>query len=139
MEKEIKKINRLSERLKKENVGLIYLFGSEVQGTSTPRSDVDLGVVFTTTDFFRDSQKCLEVYVFLYDLLSDFFPEREIDLVFLQRSPLSLQFEAVTRGKVLYEISPLFRADYTERVIKKYVDFKPLLEKFNQATLEAFL
>jgi len=56
MEKEIKKINRLSERLKKENVGLIYLFGSEVQGTSTPRSDVDLGVVFTTTDFFRDSQ-----------------------------------------------------------------------------------
>ncbi|MHA1664721.1 MAG: hypothetical protein ACTSVW_02685, partial [Candidatus Njordarchaeales archaeon] len=62
----------------------------------------------------------------------------EVDIVFLQNSPISLQFEAVVEGKVLYEVSSNFRADYTEEVLRKYLDFEPLLRKLDKTTLEAF-
>jgi len=127
------------EKLKGEKIGVLYLFGSQVEGTFTPLSDIDLGVVFTDTRVLRNAKDSLRIYTYLYELLSDVFPHKEIDIVFLQHSSLSLQFEAVTRGKVLYEVSPYFRVEYTEKVIKEYIDFKPLLDKMNEVIVESFL
>jgi len=129
----------LVKKLRKEKVGILYLFGSEVEGIASSHSDIDLGVVFTETKFLKRAKDSLGIYIRLYDFISDVFPHREVDIVFLQRASLPLQFEAVTKGKILYEVSPYFRARYTERVIKEYVDFKPLLDKMDKATLEAFL
>ena len=127
-----------TQKLKKIKVGILYLFGSQVEGTSGPQSDIDLGVVFTDTGTIRKAKDSLEIYTYLFNLLSDVFPHKKVDIVFLQRSPLFLQFEVVTRGKVLYEVSSYFRANYTEKVIKEYIDFKPLLDKMNEVTLEVF-
>jgi len=61
-----------------------------------------------------------------------------VDIVFLQRASVPLQFEVVTRGKVLYEVSSKFRADYIEDVLRKYLDFKPLLDEMDKTCLEFF-
>ncbi len=64
------------------------------------------------------------------------FPNKELDIVFLNNAPLTLKFEVVTTGKVIYSISEKFSADYKERVIKEYIDFKPLLEEQDKILLE---
>ena len=129
----MKKIELPIRVLQELKVGVVYLFGSEVDGTSTPLSDVDLGIVFTEP--IADS---LGAYNRLYGALADLVPDREIDVVLLHQAPLPVRFEAVTRREVLYQISAEFEADYRERIVKEYIDFEPLLEESARVILEAF-
>lgn len=128
-----------AQKLKKAGVGMIYLFGSEVQKTTDFESDFDIGIVLINPSVLFKPKKFLSYYHQLYEIISEILPKSfkgKLDLVFLQKASYSLQFEAINYGKVLYEISPLLRADYEEKVLKNYLDFKPLLEEFYQAILK---
>ena len=126
--------------LHKLKVGIIYLFGSQLKGNITSMSDIDLGIVFTDPDVLKDSLKVYsELYLLFSRIKSPLFLDREMDIVFLQKASVTLQFEVVTRGRVLYEISSKFRADYAEDVLRKYLDFKPLLDEMDKVCLEFFL
>ena len=124
------------ERLK---VALVYLFGSQALGIETPLSDVDIGIVFfdrTILDNFRIRRK---TYTELYDVFADIFPsilERELDIVFLQQTPLDFQYNVILKGQVLYQRNPKFRVDYEEQVLDQYLDFKPVIDYFDQVFLE---
>jgi len=123
------------ERLK---VGIVYLYGSRVEGVSRPNSDFDLGVVFQDPSVLENS---LQVYSEFYDLFSEEFPvtfQREVDIVFLQRASIQLRFEVVNKGKVLFEISPCVRVKFEEEVIRKYLDFAPFLKEYEEVTREMF-
>jgi len=124
------------KKLKELKVGILYLLGSEARGNTTSLSDVDIGIVFTDALILNNS---LEIYDKFYHFFVKIYPsKKEVDIVFLQNSPISLQFEAVVEGKVLYEVSSNFRADYTEEVLREYLDFEPLLRELDKTTLEAF-
>lgn len=71
------------------------------------------------------------LYNDLYDLFSGLYPTQKLDIVFLQSAPLTLQYHAIRKGKVLYEESPQLTADYEAYVISMYLDFKPVLEYFD--------
>ncbi len=128
------KLPKLPEnQLNKLNVAVVYLFGSQAKGRTTPMSDIDIGIVFQSPDSPTDS---LTVYTRLYDLFTDHFPPPgEIDIVFLQQSPASFQYQVIKHGIVLYEDDPVFRANYEEQVIKEYLDFEPVLRRFSEALL----
>lgn len=115
-------------RLKELAVSIIYLFGSRADGTSTPMSDTDIGVVLKGRTALEDSRS---LYNDLYDLFSGLYPTQKLDIVFLQSAPLTLQYHAIRKGKVLYEESPQLTADYEAYVISMYLDFKPVLEYFD--------
>ncbi|HLE18600.1 MAG TPA: nucleotidyltransferase domain-containing protein [Syntrophales bacterium] len=115
-------------KLKELGVSIIYLFGSRAGGTSTPMSDMDIGVVLKGEMTLYDSRT---LYNDLYDLLSGLYPLVELDIVFLQSAPLTLQYHAIREGKVLYEENPQLTADYEAYVISMYLDFKPVLEYFD--------
>ena len=119
--------------LKKLNVSLIYLFGSSIFGTERAESDIDLGVVFEKPEGIKNTMILFEE---LYQSLSQDFPDRDLDIVFLDFAPLTLQFEVVTTGKVIYRVSREFEYDYKEKIIKEYIDFKPLLDVQDQILLE---
>lgn len=88
-----------------------------------------MGIVLIKSAGLLNRKKFLTLYHRIYEIILDALPknfERELDLVFLQRASYSLQFEAINYGKVLYEVSPIFRADYEEEVLKNYLDLKPL-------------
>lgn len=126
-----------ADKLKKLNIGLVYLFGSRAEGMAGSSSDFDVGVVFTDPKIIRGNTT--EVYNALYDIFSDIFDLsnfKTMDIVFLQRASLELRFDAISHGLVLFEISSDFRADFEERVEMLYRDFKPLLDGFNRAILE---
>ena len=115
-------------KLKELGVSIIYLFGSRAGGTSTPMSDMDIGVVLKGEMTLYDSRT---LYNDLYDLFSGLYPLVELDIVFLQSAPLTLQYHAIREGKVLYEENPQLTADYEAYVISMYLDFKPVLEYFD--------
>ena len=119
--------------LKKLNISLIYLFGSSIIGTQRAESDIDIGVVFEKPERINNTMIIFEE---LYLSLSHVFPDRDLDIVFLDFAPLALQFEVVTTGKVIYRVSRELEYDYKEKIIKEYIDFKPLLDIQNQILLE---
>jgi predicted nucleotidyltransferase len=119
--------------LKKLNISLIYLFGSSIIGTQRAESDIDIGVVFEKPEGIKNTMILFEE---LYQSLSQDFPDRDLDIVFLDFVPLTLQFEVVTTGKVIYRVSREFEYDYKEKIIKEYIDFKPLLDVQDQILLE---
>jgi predicted nucleotidyltransferase len=130
---------------KKIGIETIYLFGSQAQGLTHPLSDVDLGVVFANPERYKD--KTIEPYLKLYDIFTDVLPkeylkhrfkmkEHEFDLVFLQFAPISLQFEAIKNGKILYERNKKKRLDYEEYVVKRYCDLKYFYDLAEKHLLE---
>lgn len=130
---------------KKMSILAIYLFGSQAQGKTHKLSDVDIGIVFERPERYKD--KTLDVYLKLYDIFTEVLPkdylkrrfqlkEHEFDIVFLQFSPISLQFYAIKESKVLYEKDKEKRLNYEEYVMKRYCDLKYFYDIHYQAILE---
>ena len=121
-------------RLKKVHVSLVYLFGSYAESRSGPLSDVDIGIVFYS-DFLLPKD-CRRIYNELYDVFTDVFPGKSVDIVFLQKAGLELCFDVITHGSILYEYSRDERFNFEEKITLLYADFKPILNEFNKAVLE---
>ena len=121
-------------QFKKMGVETVYLFGSQAQGFTHPLSDVDIGVVFENPEKYKN--KTMEPYLKLDDIFSDIFPKKQIDVVFLQFTPLSLQFNATRGGKVLYEKNEEKRFCYQEDILKRYLDAKYFYDLRYKAILE---
>jgi len=49
-----------------------------------------------------------------------------------------LQYNAIAYGKVIYEEDSVQRADYEERVVNQYIDFKPVLEYFDSVASQRY-
>lgn len=124
--------NKIKKGFEKLNISIVYIFGSRGQGIDKKDSDIDIGIVFANP---VDYNVQLPIYEKLYTLFSAIYQKREIDIVFLQSAPLSLQLNAVKYGKAAYEVSSKFRADYEERVMLLHSDFEPILREFDKMTL----
>ena len=119
--------------LKRYGVSLVFLFGSHVSGLQRPGSDLDIGVVFHNE---RERLKNpVDIFGGLYELFQKLFPSKTIDLVYLREGSYLFQFRAVMDGKLLYASSPTIYADYREEVLRRYLDFKPVEDAFNQPFL----
>jgi len=127
------KITLDQEKLKRCGVGALIVFGSYVEGTSHPGSDIDVGVVFEDLKPLKTDP--VEVYGLLYEELTEKIGEN-VDIVYLHEAPLSLRFNAVTEGVPIFYISEEFYYDYKERVIKLYLDFRFFENIFDEALLD---
>jgi len=121
------------KKLKRFNIGIVYLFGSFVDNLQTENSDIDIGIV--TIKQIKNNKIRNKTYIELYEIFSNIFKKRKIDLVFLDRTNLELKFDVIKHSKVLYEISSEFRLDFEEKINIMYVDFKPILNEFNNAII----
>jgi predicted nucleotidyltransferase len=116
-------------------VAVVYLFGSKAIRRASPLSDTDLGVVLRK---MRPEQDTRAQYNVLFQIFSDLYPDSRVDIVFLQRAPLALQFSAIRDGRVIFEQDSVFRADYENLVVKQYLDFRPVLDFFDQVAAERY-
>ena len=129
MKKELKgKFDRLG-------LAIVYLFGSKATGRESLLSDIDIGVVLQEASSGNDTR---DLYHNLYELFSEIYPTSRLDIVFLQEAPLSLQYSAVREGKILFETDPNFTVDYENLVMNQYLDFRPVLDYFDQVTMERY-
>lgn len=126
------KYREIIRKIRSLDIALAYLFGSYVLDTYGDLSDIDIGIVLLKPH----TESYLSLFIPLYNIFSELYSKEDIDIVFLDKAPLTLKFEVVTTGKVLYRISREFEYNYRERIIKEYIDMKPLLEEQDKALLE---
>lgn len=140
----LKLSNSAKNELKRLGVAVVYLIGSRATGAARRNSDYDFAVVMQKKESLRNEQL---LYDKLYEILSKTLPKGKsknaypnnminIDIIFLQTAPLYYTIEARDNGKVLFEISPIFRADFEERATLEYLDFEPFRRYQEFATLK---
>lgn len=125
------------KRLRDLGVLSIYLFGSRAQGAEHALSDYDYAVLLKGSGH----QKGDATYFALLDILSEISPRSlendAIDIVFLKDAGLELRFHVIRYGKVLFDASPMQRLDFEAQTTLLYCDYRPILDRFDRAILEA--
>lgn len=118
-------------------VSLVYVFGSQIDGTQNKLSDIDIGIVFDKLQKYKDNR--MKAYIELFDLFTNIFSEyKRVDLVFLQETSLMLQSRVVFDGKVIYrnDKSRKEEFDYKEYVMKYHADTQYFRNMRQQAILD---
>lgn len=137
-----KKLNKICK-----NYGILaaYIFGSlEKEGADLlkdkkpekvdPLADIDVGVVFLKKPL--DAKERIKTYGRLYMELSEILSPLSLDLVFLHKTGVVIQYEAIN-GILVYSCDDDLRLDYEEGVIKFYQDWKPDYGRYVNEVLEA--
>lgn len=101
----------------------VYLFGSYGTGYQTPGSDVDFAVLCGREITIKEEAAILNKLSILLDT-------DRVDLLTLNKAPLSLQFKIISEGRIVYERDYLTTCDYVERVISLYHDYAITLSNF---------
>jgi len=111
---------------KRDEVIAAYLFGSYARGTVGPLSDVDVAVLF---DEGSDTDR---IYLKLCVEVSKALHTDEVDLVILNEAPVTLKYNILKEGKLLFCRDETKRIRFQVRVINDYIDTKPLRGIYNR-------
>ena len=122
-------------KFKELNIAVIYLFGSFAEDKALPLSDIDIGILLSQKEAADTDIDIGEIYNQLYDILTDIFPSKHLDIVFLHKAPLELRFDVINHGQIVYESSHDESLDFEEKTMILYADFKPLLKEINEVIL----
>jgi predicted nucleotidyltransferase len=106
----------------------VFAFGSQVDGYATPRSDVDLAVLFEG-DVPLNEQLALQVRI--AEIVG-----KDVDLVSIKDAPLLLRHRAL-QGRLLFERDPIAVANLIEDTLRRYRDFAPRLRDGRAAYYES--
>lgn len=98
-------------------VRFAYLFGSRARGDATATSDVDIAVHLTS------EADPLETPPALAGLASVVLGTDDVDLVILDRAPISLRHRIVRDRRVIVDRCPAFRIAFESRTLREGWDF----------------
>lgn len=124
---------------KRHDISVVYLFGTLALGEVRPLSDIDIVVLLRDKDNHQNEFKLkLELLSELTNLLGT----EEIDLVILNRCPISLAYHAISEHCILFERDAQKRINFETKIIDSYLDFssfrkiqqKYLLEQLKEGT-----
>ncbi len=128
----LKNLTRLKEMGNSvpEGVVAIYLYGSSIKGRLMAESDIDIAILpsYRTTE---DERLILisKVESIVTKLLREIDIRREVSIVNLRNKflALTLQYEIVTHGLLLYEKDKVERIEFENAIIGEYFDFIPYI------------
>lgn len=126
---------KIKDIAQKYKIRDIYIFGSEVTGFKHPGSDFDLGIIFSQG--LPSLDKRMKIYGQLFNDFSAIFPNKKLDLVFLEETPLHLRFKALTEGELIYSVDLEKAFNYKEKICNLYRDYKYFIDEFYEGILEA--
>ena len=98
------------------DVRYIYVFGSFVDATTHPDSDIDLA--------FYSSTKTGDIRVWETEQEIASLYNKDVDLVDLSKAGDVLKMEVVSKGNVLYSASENDRRFFESRVVEDFMDYK---------------
>ena len=101
--------------LSNPNVIFAYLFGGMVKDRPSPLSDVDIAM------YVKDMKKL--DYLGMFGKIADILGTDEIDLVILNKAPLSLTGRILQGRKVLVDKEPFVRHLFESRILREFFDF----------------
>ena len=104
----------------REDIQFAYLFGSHAKGAATIMSDIDIAVYLMAEKLDSDSR------LDMLRVLSTILNSERIDLVILNKAPITLAFKVVQNHILLIDREPLRRHQFESLVMRKYFDFSYL-------------
>lgn len=133
-------LKALSEKLKeyfvqRDEIRLVYIFGSVAKGCANKLSDIDVAV------FISESSTKDYPYGYRAQIIADLMKilkTNNVDLVVLNRASSFLRFQVLRYGKPIFCRSELERVKFQVRTFNEYNDTKRLIDlhfKENQKKL----
>jgi len=110
-----------------------YLFGSYARGQAGPSSDVDIAILLNGQP---TESECFDARLDILGRVMTQLQNNAVDVAILNQTPLALCYRVVRDGRVLFCSDNAARIAFTARTVTTYLDFKPTLEVFEQATLK---
>jgi uncharacterized protein len=111
-------------------IQLAYLFGSRVKGRTGPLSDFDFAILLDrgSTTFALQAQ--------LHHELALLVGTGRVDVVWLPRAPIELQYAIIAQGVLLYRQNLAVKVEYEAYVMGRYGDYLPVLRAQRAAILQ---
>ncbi len=116
------------------NIGVAYVFGSQVYGKTTKTSDYDVAVLFKS-DYTLD--EILNVTLRLTEALN--IDLDSIDVVGLNDASVEVAYDIVAKGKLVYCEDNELRVTFETRLIEEYLDLKPYLDLYYDLLLKRMI
>lgn len=108
---------------KRKEIIFAYLYGSLAKKTDNPLSDIDLAI-------YIDENKIPSSSNFGYrsDLIYELqtFSKKDIDLIILNEVSITLAYNVIKDGKLLFTKSKRIRTEFHDKIMNKYLDLLPL-------------
>ncbi len=139
------KISTVSEELKnlilndyelKQNLIVVYLFGSLVKGSRTESSDIDIAFVFDENFYKKEPFRAVQKSEFCSTLLSERLGCR-VDIVILNSASLSFVYHVLKRGICIYEKNSSKRILFEVKIDNLYHDFRPFIDELRKVKRQA--
>ena len=111
------------------NIIALYIFGSYGTEEQDERSDIDFAVLY-------DRNVSLEEELELEVKISDIFQRDDIDVINLNKAPISLQHNVIYTGDLIYCSGEVKLADFKEKVFNIYGDYGITLKFFHDDYLK---
>ena len=109
---------------------IAYLFGSQIKGNMGPLSDVDIAVVFSSE--LKPEERFSKRLSLLHDIMQA-LETANLDLVVLNDAPVSISFNVIREGQVLFSQDRSYQMKFEETVIRDYLDTEFLRQTYNKA------
>jgi predicted nucleotidyltransferase len=96
-----------------DKIVLVTVFGSYLDGSFNETSDIDIAILFENNLSLFDEAKVM-------DDLSRILHFENIDLLNLNKANFLLRFNAVIKGKIIYEKDSDLTDEFLERILCSY-------------------
>jgi len=104
---------------KEEAVRVAYLFGSHATGQAGPLSDLDIAVLL---DRRLGKQECFDLRLRLINGISSISKTDKVDIVLMNSAPLLLNYNVISKGRVLDSKDELQRVVFETYILSRYLD-----------------
>jgi len=108
-----------------KGIAALYLFGSHAKVTAGPLSDVDLAVLFEKNN---RPKTYFAKRLHLISAFSRTLHTNEVELIVLNNAPVSLSYQVVKDGELLYERDRIQRIAFEAKTVSAYLDSRFLRE-----------
>ncbi|TET00357.1 MAG: nucleotidyltransferase domain-containing protein [Promethearchaeota archaeon] len=114
-----------------DEIQLAYLYGSYARGVQTEFSDIDIGVLLK-----RDFKEPPLYFAELSLELEKYFKHKtNVDLRILNKGTPRFLFGLIMNSKILFVRDKTLMHEYELKIISKYQDIKPMLDKYDRISI----
>jgi len=117
----------------RDEVILVYIFGSQVKGNFSSLSDVDIALYL---DEKLNKKERFDLRLRLIVKVCDILSYRRVDLIILNDAPLRLYYNIIKEGVILYSRDELKRIHSEVKIMSNYLDQKYYQNRHNEILLE---
>ena len=119
--------NEIISLCREKGVRIAYLFGSYVQDTANPLSDIDIAILLSN----QKRQDYQELRLFFVNGFMKILHQNSLDVVLLNEAHPALRFSIVKNGKLLYSDDEKVRIGFESQTIIDYLDTNFLRTEYN--------